>query len=709
MNLIIVESPTKSKTLAKFLGDKYKILASMGHIRDLPERKLGVDAKNDFTPDYVISKGKEDKVKEIQEAAKKAEKIYLATDPDREGEAIAWHLSQLLKVPQEGKVPRVSRAKNSRGTRETLDSRDTSLFRITFHEITKHAIDEALAHPGTINMDLVNAQQARRILDRLVGYKLSPLLWYKIRKGLSAGRVQTVAVRLIVEREREIEKFIPKEYWQIFAQLRKYLGGKLADVPNFTALLVKKNGNKIEIQNKIQAEEAVGELEKAGYEVGEVEKKDSKRYPAAPFTTSTLQQNAANRIGWSAKRTMQVAQGLYEQGLITYHRTDSTNLALEAINQCREFIKSQYGENYLPESPRIYKTKAKVAQEAHEAIRPTNVEVRGEKLEVSREVGSGDSGKLYELIWKRFVACQMKEALVEETIIDINAAGLQNIFTLEARGEVEKFNGWKVLYDKKSNGEGDAASLGEGEGKGVQDNSENNSVQLTEPVEQLPPLSKGDALELQKLNPLQKFTQPPPRYNEASLIKTLEELGIGRPSTYAPTISTILERMYVEKKERNFEPTNLGFAVNDFLMEYFPDVFDYQFTAHLENDLDEIANGKQQWVPVIREFFEPFNTKLIGVSKVAERVAVETETTGEKCPTCGEGQVVIRVGRFGKFLSCSRFPNCRYTAPYIAKTGFKCPKCGGDVVYKKTKKGKGFYGCANYPACDYASWRKPQK
>jgi len=667
MNLIIVESPTKSKTLSRFLGEGYQILASMGHIRDLPERKLGVDTKKDFTPDYVISKGKEEKVKEIQAAAKKADKIYLATDPDREGEAIAYHLSVICS--------------NSK-----FEIRNSKLLRITFHEITKTAIENALKNPGQINMDLVNAQQARRILDRLVGYKLSPLLWYKIRKGLSAGRVQTVAVRLIVEREREIEKFVPLEYWQIFAQLRKYLGGKMPDAPIFSALLVKKNGNKIEVQNKTQADEVVAELEKAGYEVGEVEKKDSRRFPPAPFTTSTLQQNAANRLGWSAKKTMQVAQGLYEEGRITYHRTDSTNLAWEAINACREFIKEKYGENFLPPSARIYKTKTKVAQEAHEAIRPT--EVKRDKV---TEGESGDGGRLYELIWKRFVGCQMKEALVEETIVDVNAAGVQNIYILEARGEVEKFKGWKVLYEKNNEGNGGNGTNGE------------------EVIEQLPPLVKGDALELQKLDPLQKFTQPPPRFNEASLIRTLEELGIGRPSTYAPTISTILERMYVEKKERNFVPTNLGYAVNDFLLEYFPDIFAYQFTAHLEDDLDEIANGREHWVPVIKEFYEPFNNKLNGVSRVAERVAVETETTGEKCPTCGEGQVVIRVGRFGKFLSCSRFPKCKYTAPYIAKTGIKCPKCGGDVVYKKTKKGKGFYGCSNYPKCDFASWHKPGK
>lgn len=674
MNLIVVESPTKSKTLSRFLGEGYKILASMGHIRDLPERRLGVDIDHDFAPEYVISKGKEEKIKEIQEAAKRAERIYLATDPDREGEAIAWHLMTIIEAQD-------SKLLLSPELRQT--GKTQSFGRITFHEITKTAIENALRNPGQINMDLVDAQQTRRILDRLVGYKLSPLLWRKIRKGLSAGRVQTVAVRLVVEREREIEKFVPKEYWQIFADLRKYLGGHLPDAPVFTALLVKKNGNKIEITNQIEAEEVVSELNKAGYEVGEVEKKDSKRFPPAPFTTSTMQQTASNRLGWSSKRTMQIAQNLYEQGLITYHRTDSTNLAFEAIGICRSFIKEKYGEKYLPESPRIYKTKAKVAQEAHEAIRPTRVET------LSLD-GQKDEDRLYEFVWKRFVACQMREVLVEETVIDVNAAGQQNIYTLEARGEVEKFKGWKILYDKNN---------------GVEESRDPKGEQLA----QLPPLAKGDFLELQKITPLQKFTQPPPRYNEASLIKTLEELGIGRPSTYAPTISTILGRMYVEKHESKFIPTALGFAVNDFLIEYFPDVFDYQFTAHLEDDLDKIANGKKQWVPVIRGFYEPFSLKLAGVQRVAERVAVEAEATGEKCPKCGQGQVVIRIGRFGKFLSCSRFPACDFRAPYIARTGFKCPKCGGDIVYKKTKKGKGFYGCANYPKCDFASWHKPTK
>jgi len=659
MNLVIVESPTKSKTLSRFLGEGYKILASMGHVRDLPERKFGVDTARDFKPEYVISDRKKETVDQIKKAAEKAEKIYLATDPDREGESIAWHISQILN----------------------FKFKILNFYRITFHEITKQAVEEALAHPGTINMDLVNAQQARRILDRIVGYKLSPLLWYKVRKGLSAGRVQTVAVRLIVEREREIEKFVPKEYWLIFAQLKKFLGGKLPDAPVFTALLVKKNGNKIEIGNKLEAEEIVKDLEKAGFEIGEVEKRDSKRFPPAPFITSTLQQTAANRLGWSSKKTMQVAQSLYEQGLITYHRTDSTNLAKEAVDQCREFIKKEFGENYLPEDPRIYKTKSKVAQEAHEAVRPTLLDSISK---VKSQMSNLDEAKLYDLIWKRFVACQMKEAVVEETKITVNAAGQQNIYTLEAKGEVEKFDGWRKVYGKSSeNGE--------------------------EVEEQLPALSKGDVLELVKLDPQQKFTQPPPRYNEASLIKTLEELGIGRPSTYAPTISTILERNYVEKQERNFVPTNLGYAVNDFLLEYFPDIFDYQFTARMEDDLDKIANGKKEWVPVVREFYQPFNLKLIGVQRVAERVAVETETTGEICPKCGQGHVVIRVGKFGKFLSCSRFPACDYRAPYINKTGLKCPKCGAEVVYKKTKKGKGFYGCSNYPKCDWASWRKPIK
>ncbi|MGB9637183.1 MAG: type I DNA topoisomerase [Microgenomates group bacterium] len=659
MNLIIVESPTKAKTLSRFLGGDYKVEATMGHVRDLPESKLGVEVENNFEPQYVISPKKKETIEKLKKAAEKVGQIYLATDPDREGEAIAWHVADLL-------------AGNSK------------LSRITFHEITKKAIDEALSHPGEINMNLVEAQVARRILDRLVGYKLSPLLWQKVRKGLSAGRVQSVAVRLIVEREKEIEKFVPVEYWEIEALLQKFVGGQLPEAPKFLAKLVKRNGEKIEISNETQASEIVDELKKAGYEIYGVDKKEVRRNPYPPFTTSSLQQAAANRLGWSSKKTMKVAQDLYEQGLITYHRTDSTNLAFEAVAQVRDFIQENFGNEYLPEKPVFYRTKSKSAQEAHEAIRPTSLDSMSN---VKCQMSNPDEFKLYDLIWKRFVACQMNPAIVEVTTVTTQAAGEKNVYLLETKGQIEKFAGWRKVYGQ------------------IEETDENG-----EKVEKLPEVAVGDELKLLEIKPEQKFTQPPPRYNEASLIKTLEELGIGRPSTYAPIISTIQERNYVEKQERVFVPTALGVAVTEFLMEYFPDILDYQFTAKMEDNLDEIANGKKQRVPVLSEFYNPFSQKLEGVKRVAQRVPVEVEATGEICPKCKQGSVVIRVGRFGKFLSCSRFPECDWRAPYVKKVeGIKCPKCGGEIVYKKTKSGKGFYGCVNWPKCDFASWRKPTK
>jgi len=682
MNLIIVESPTKAKTLSRFLGNDYKVEATMGHVRDLPENKLGVEVEKNFEPQYVISAKKKETIEKLKKAAERVEKIYLATDPDREGEAIAWHVAALLSGSAKFKVPARKRLAMSGG-------QSAKLSRITFHEITKKAIDEALAKPGEINMDLVEAQTARRILDRLVGYKLSPLLWQKVRKGLSAGRVQSVAVRLIVEREKEIEKFVPVEYWEIEVLLQRLVGSALSDAPRFWAKLVKKNGERVEIGSETQAQEVVAELKNAGWEVYSLDKKEARRYPSPPFTTSTLQQAAANRLGWSAKRTMKVAQDLYEKGLITYHRTDSTNLAFEAVAKARDFIQENFGLEYLPEKPVFYKTKSKSAQEAHEAVRPTSIEVGSGSGREEVGVGGGDEGKLYDLIWKRFIACQMNPAIVEVTTLTTQAAGEKNIYLLETKGLVEKFAGWQRVYGKT-----------EDQFSGDEENGEK--------IENLPEVVVGDELKLLEIKPEQKFTQPPPRYNEASLIKTLEELGIGRPSTYAPIISTIQERNYVEKQERVFVPTALGVAVTDFLMEYFPDILDYQFTAKMEDNLDEIANGKKQRVPVLTEFYNPFSEKLEGVRRVAQRVPIEVEATGEKCPKCKEGSVVIRVGRFGKFLSCSRFPECNWRAPYVKKVeGIKCPKCGGEIVYKKTKSGKGFYGCANWPKCDFASWKKP--
>ena len=684
MNLIIVESPTKSRTLASFLNKDYRVIATMGHIRDLPPKKLGVDVKHNFKPHYLLVPGKRKIVKKLKEEAKKAKKILLATDPDREGEAIAWHVSQIL-----------ARQGNTSDGGRMHSSEVGELARIAFHEITKSAIEKALVHPDEINMQLVNAQQARRILDRLVGYKLSPLLWRKIRRGLSAGRVQSVAVRLIVDREREIEKFVPQEYWEIMAELRRHLGGKKPGASTFLAKIIKKNGKKIKIKDKTTAEEVVAELKKSNYEVFAVEQKEILQSPPAPFRTSTLQQKAAQTLRFSSKRTMRVAQSLYEKGLITYHRTDSVVLSRRAIAQIRQYINSSYGEKYLPAKARIYKTKSKVAQEAHEAIRPTEVNLKFKmplkrdsfgienlKLKIGR-----DESRLYDLIWKRAIASQMKEAIWNQTRVQIQAVGEKNIYLLLVEGRVIKFDGWL------------AANNGV---KRQKSKAKNEKL--------LPELKKGDDLDLIKIISEQKFTQPPPRYTEATLIKALEERGIGRPSTYAPIISTIQARQYVEKTEGKFAPTSLGEVVNDFLLEYFPDVFDYHFTAKMENELDEIANGKRKWVTVVKNFYQPFEKKLLGVTEVAERVQVPTEATEERCPKCKEGQVVIRVGKFGKFLSCSRFPECHYTAPYTPKLeGVSCPQCGGDVIIRKTKKGKQFYGCANWPQCNWASWRKPRK
>jgi len=661
MNLIIVESPTKAKTLTRFLGKDYRIVSSMGHIRDLPKKKLAIDVEKDFKPQYLLVPQKKDAIKKIKSEAKKAKKILLATDPDREGEAIAFHVAHILKIKEDG------------------------VSRIVFHEITKNAIEKALDSPRKINLALVNAQQARRVLDRLVGYKLSPLLWRKVRRGLSAGRVQSVTVRLIVDREREIEKFVPEEYWEIWAELKKHIGGKREDMPSFLAKLIKKNGKAIKIENETQAKQATDELKKANYEIYQIERKEVKQHPVPPFITSTLQQNAARRLGFSGKRTMYIAQRLYEKGLITYHRTDSFSLAIAAVEKMRQYINSTYGKQYLPEKPNFYKTKSKVAQEAHEAIRPTNVQRLAS--DIQEKLGR-DEQRLYDLIWKRAIASQMTPAIWDKTKIETQATSAKNIYLLLTEGKIIKFDGWLTLYSRKDLPAGETEREGEME---------------------LPEVKKGDDLDLIKIAPKQKFTQAPPRYTEAALIKALEEKGIGRPSTYAPIISTIQGRQYVEKIENRFHPTPLGTTVNDFLVEYFAEIIDYDFTAKMEDDLDEIANGKKKWVPVIRKFYQPFNKQLEGVTKVAERVQIPTEVTEEKCPQCKQGKLVIRIGKFGKFLSCSRFPDCDYTAPHVAKLkGVKCSECGGDVVIKKTRKGKQFYGCSNYPKCNWASWRKPK-
>lgn len=658
--LIIVESPTKTKTLSKFLGDSYKIEATYGHLRDLPKKRLGVDLEHDFEPSYTVSKDRKDMVDTLKKASDNASKIVIATDPDREGEAIAWHTAFIIGAKEKdgnwsaGKVPVV---------------------RIVFHEITESSINEALANPRVIDIKLVDAQQARRVLDRLVGYKLSPLLWNKIRKGLSAGRVQSVAVRIIVEREREIRAFKPLEYWEIEAELSK-------GASSFKSKLFQINSKKAEIGSKQSADDVVIDLNGAKYSVNSVETREVRKWPYPPFSTSSMQQTAGNRYGWSAKKTMQMAQQLYEEGLITYMRTDSFNLAPEAIEGTRGYIKKTFGDQYLPEEPKYYKTKSKVAQEAHEAIRPTNIYKETKDVE---EVLGRDAARLYDLIRKRMLSCQMREALYDQKTVEIDAVNKSN-YLFRTVGSKMRFEGWKAVY-------GEEPTNGDENGNG-------------EDIE-IPDLAVGELLKLLGILPSQHFTEPPARFTESSLIKALEEKGIGRPSTYAPTISTIQERQYVEKEDKKLVPTELGFAVNDFLMAQFPEIIDYSFTAQMENNLDEIANGDRQWKPLISEFYRPFEEKLKGVYQNAERVKIEVETTDEKCDKCGS-PMVVRIGKFGKFLACSTFPKCNFTKNLLKTVGIPCPKCGGEVIQRRTRRGKTFYGCSNYPKCDFASWTKPK-
>ena len=655
--LVIVESPTKTKSLGKYLGSDYVIMASMGHVRDLPKSKFGIDIKEegkgefDFVPSYELMEGKGEQVKKLEDAASKADEVILAADPDREGEAIAWHVEHILKNSQK------------------LLKKDKLVFkRIAFHSITKEAILEALEHPRAIDMNMVDAQQARRFLDRLVGYKLSPILWKKVRRGLSAGRVQSVAVRLIVEREREIEKFKPVEYWQIKVQVETDKGEK------FEVELARVKGKKAVIDNSEKAKVVLAELEKADYIVSNVKKSERKASPHQPFKTSTLQQAAANVLGWSAKKTMNVAQKLYEQGDITYHRTDSFNLAPSVIDEIRKFVGENYGAEYLPSTPRVYKTSGKVvAQEAHEAVRPTHVEVSPDKF-VGQEMAH-DQEKLYSLIWRRTIGCQMSDAIFDDTKIVVTAGECE----LTTTGAVIKFAGWKKLFMKNKGDE-----------------------------QVLPELVVDQKLKKNKVTGDQKFTQPPARFNDASLIKELEQRGIGRPSTYAAIISTIVDRRYVEQKERKFFPTSIGMAVVDFLVNNFPKEMEYEFTAKMESGLDDIADGKLKWKKMLSNFWGSFRDNILRVDKDSARVGVPTTGTGKKCPICGEGDEVIRDGKYGKFLSCSRYPECKYTAPFIEYVeGVKCEKCGKRIVLKKTRTGRDFYGCEDYPNCTWASWHKP--
>jgi len=654
MRLIVVESPTKSRTISKFLKPNYKVLSSYGHVRDLPEDQFGVEIENDFKPKYIIIPKARKTIQFLKKEAEKADLCILSTDPDREGEAIAWHLTQILNL--NGQKP---------------------YQRIVFHEITKSAIEEALKNPRKIDMDLVDAQQARRILDRIVGYELSPFLWKKVARGLSAGRVQSVAVRLVVEREREIQNFVPQEYWTIVAALLKIKDERLKIKDNeFEAILVKKDGEvipKLGIKTKKEAEKIVKDLEDAEYKVINVEKKEVKRNPLPPFTTSTLQQEAWQRFKWPAKLTMQISQQLYENGWVTYHRTDSLNLSDLSLFAAKKFIIKNYGKNYWAGFLRKFKAKGRV-QEAHEAIRPTYPDRTPEKLKTQAKLDE-NSSRLYDLIWRRFIACQMAQAIFDSTVVDILAKN----YTFRATGQILKFDGFLKVYPIK--------------------------YEETE----LPPLEINEILELIKLIPSQHFTQPPPRYTEATLIKALEQNGIGRPSTYASILSTIQERNYIEKDEnKKFRPTEIGTVVNDLLVNHFPKIVDIKFTAEMEEDLDKIAGGQRKWVPVIKEFYTPFEENLKQKYQEVSKKDITEKPTEKICPKCG-APLLIRLGKYGKFYACSKFPKCKYTEP-LEKTalGIECPKCKkGEIVEKRTKKKKIFYACNQFPQCDFALWNKP--
>jgi DNA topoisomerase-1 len=674
--MVIVESPAKARTVGRFLGRGYAVEASVGHIRDLPANRMGVDIEHDFKPRYVIPSKKKEVVKELRTKAQRASEVYLATDPDREGEAIAWHLRAALDRQVRG-IP---------------------VRRVEFHEITQEAIGRAFAHPREIDRLRVDSQQARRILDRVVGYTLSPLLRDKIgRKGLSAGRVQSVALRLVCEREREIRAFVPVEYWTIEAELRRQAGSKQPG-KSFLARLVKIRGEDPDLKNEADAQAIVDDLEGAVYVVGKVTRRERRRMPAAPFMTSTLQQEASRRLRFTAKRTMAVAQSLYEGkevgggervGLITYMRTDSVSVAESAQAEARQLILERFGKEYLPVRSPQYKTRAKSAQEAHEAIRPTSVRREPASL---KPYLTKDELRLYTLIWQRFVASQMAPAILDQTLVDILAGPVagEKPYLFRATGSVIKFPGFLKVYEE-SREEDEKA---EDEGEGVR----------------LPTLQKGEELDLVRLLPKQHFTQPPPRYSDATLIRALEEYGIGRPSTYAPILSTLLQRRYVERVNKKLIPTELGFTVNDLLVEFFPDVVHVGFTAEMEEKLDQIATGEEDWVPMLQEFYGPFSQTVEVARQKMPRVEFKPEPTGELCPECGE-PLVIRHGRYGKFIGCSGWPNCRYTAP-IPLPGVSCPECGGAVVERRTRRGRVFYGCINYrpddeTSCQWASWKKP--
>lgn len=658
-NLIIVESPSKANTIKKFLGSNYKVVASKGHIRDLPKSRMGVDIEHDFEPEYINIRGKGTLINELKKYAKDAKHVYLATDPDREGEAIAWHLAYILQIP------------------------DSSLCRVTFNEITKDTVQKSIKEPRKIDMNLTNAQQARRIMDRIVGYEISPILWKKVRKGLSAGRVQSVAVKLIVDREEEIEKFIPEEYWNINAILIK-------NDEKFSAKLAALNGKKIELHNKQEVDNIIKEIENANYIVKDVKKGTRKKSPAPPFTTSTMQQEASRKLGFPIKKTMSVAQGLFEGikvldrgtvGLITYMRTDSTRVSEEARGFAKKYITTKYGDNFYEN--RYYK-KSSGAQDAHEAIRPTFIDLEPDKIKANLTT---DQYKLYKLIYNRFIASQMASAEYDTVSATINT-DTKNVYSFKANGQILKFKGFMTLY--------------------VEDRDDKTNEDLESKV---PELTIGETLKKDKLETKQSFTEPPARYTEASLVKALEEKGIGRPSTYATIISTIIDRHYVEKNQKQLAPTELGKVVNKLLVESFPDIINVEFTANIENQFDEVAEGKEEWKEVLREFYEPFEKELKKIDEELEHVQVKEEESNIKCEKCGR-TMIIKYGRYGKFLACPGYPECKNIKPFETKIDVPCPVCGADVYVRKTKRGKNFYICANNKntpdSCNYISWNKPK-
>ncbi|AKA69919.1 type I DNA topoisomerase [Clostridium scatologenes] len=650
--LVIVESPAKAKTIGKYLGKNYIVEASMGHVRDLPKSQLGVDIDNNYNPKYITIRGKGELLDKLKKEAKKSDKIYLATDPDREGEAISWHLSHVLKLDEDDKC------------------------RIEFHEITKNAIKSAIKEPRKINVDLVNAQQARRVLDRLVGYKISPILWRKVKWGLSAGRVQSVTLKMVCDREKEIENFVAKEYWTVECELAKNKTKK-----SFKVKLNTFNKKKIEIGTKEEVDKVIKELNDGEFIVKGIKKTSKNKNPLAPFTTSTLQQDAYKKLNFATKRTMSIAQQLYEGidikgygtvGLITYMRTDSVRIADEAQEACKNFVSKSFGEDYVPKQYRTFKGK-KNAQDAHEAIRPTNVEITPQ---IAKESLKDEQYKLYTLIWNRFVASQMSSCIMDVTSVSIENGG----YLLKASGSLVKFDGFMKVYEYATEEEKEDINL--------------------------PLLEEGELLQKKNIEGKQHFTQPPARYSEATVVKTLEEKGIGRPSTYAPIISTLLDRKYVEREKKTLKPTELGYIVNNIVSEYFKQIVDEEFTAEMEEKLDCVEEGKQNWNTVVNEFFTPLKDAIDIAEKEVAKVTIEDKVTDIKCEKCGRF-MVIKHGRFGDFLACPGYPECKNTKAIVEELDVKCPKCGGNILIKRSKKGRKFYGCSNYPDCDFVSWLEP--